>query len=138
MVNLFDKAIAEGARKSLWKRGRKVTTRHRNIASQIASYIYRYPATLASLFFGGGGGGELAAGLSGSAKTVTFFTALRNNCNVVGIWKHVLICNMFHRGLSIPGTWLLPQNLLCCCVEAKVRLFSEIFIGNYRHASEES
>ena len=37
MVDLFDKAVAEEARQSLWKRGRKVTTRHKNIDSQIDS-----------------------------------------------------------------------------------------------------
>ena len=30
MVDLFDKAVAEGARQSLWKGSEKVTTRHRN------------------------------------------------------------------------------------------------------------
>ena len=42
MVNLFDKTVAEGARSSLWKRGRKVTTRHRNIAREPASQPVTY------------------------------------------------------------------------------------------------
>ena len=31
MVDLFDKAVAEGVSQSLWKGSQKVTMRHRNI-----------------------------------------------------------------------------------------------------------
>ena len=37
MVDLFDQAVTEGARFSLWRRDRKVTTRHRNIVTYIAT-----------------------------------------------------------------------------------------------------
>ena len=33
-----------------WKRGRNPTTRHANIGSKPVSYIYRYTATIASLW----------------------------------------------------------------------------------------
>ena len=46
----FKQETSEGARWPLWKRGRNPTTRHRNIDSQPASYIYRHPATIASLW----------------------------------------------------------------------------------------
>ena len=49
LVDLFDKAVAEGARQTLGKRGRNPTTRHRSIARYPARYIYRHPATIASL-----------------------------------------------------------------------------------------
>ena len=50
VVWLFKQETSEGARLPLWKRGRNPTTRHRNIASQPASYIYRFPAIMASLW----------------------------------------------------------------------------------------
>ena len=50
VVCLFKQETPEGVRRLQWKRGRNPTTRHRNIASQIASYIYRHPATIASLW----------------------------------------------------------------------------------------
>ena len=37
VVDIFVKAVAEGGRLSLWKRGRKGTTRHRNIYIHIAT-----------------------------------------------------------------------------------------------------
>ena len=39
VVCLSKQETSEGARWPLWKGGRNPTTRHRNIASQIASYI---------------------------------------------------------------------------------------------------
>ena len=39
--------------------------------------------------------------------------------------------------LSKPVKWLILSNILCCCVEAKSRLCSKIFIGSYHHASKE-
>ena len=50
VVCLFKQETSEGARWPLWKRGRNPTTRHRSIASQPASYIYKHPATIASLW----------------------------------------------------------------------------------------
>ena len=49
VVCLFKQETPEGVRWPLWKRGRNPTTRHRNIARYPARYIYRHPATIASL-----------------------------------------------------------------------------------------
>ena len=51
LVDLFDKAVAEGARPNTVKRGRNPTRqKYSQPASQIASYIFRHPATIASLW----------------------------------------------------------------------------------------
>ena len=51
VVCFFKQETSEGAGEmATWKRGRNPTTRHANIDSQPASYIYRYPATIASLW----------------------------------------------------------------------------------------
>ena len=50
VVCLFKQETSEGGEMPLWKRGRNPTTRHTKKASQPASYIYRWPATIASLW----------------------------------------------------------------------------------------
>ena len=50
VICLSKQETSEGARWALWKRGRNPTTRHANIDSQPASYIYSQSATMASLW----------------------------------------------------------------------------------------
>ena len=52
VVCLFKQETSEGARWPLWKRRRNPTTRQKysQIARQPASYIYRHPATITSLW----------------------------------------------------------------------------------------
>ena len=50
VVCLFKQETSEGVRWPLWKRGRNPMTRQKY--SQPASYIYRHPATIASLSSG--------------------------------------------------------------------------------------